>query len=281
MASLLQFAQIISDRNVDISKSRLLRHDRQGSVEWRRGKEAFGHFASFQGGSPSPYNRCRYAFQFIPDHPLQDGRHTALFIGATEVLDEWTHDERRWPRMSTDQALQATRYRAGSGVAAYDLEWMDRFDDLVARLVIEWRNPRAWSQWARQPKEVVELRRWAQEPAFPGFRALMTSFEDISLLWPSWRVALASVRGVYLLVHPDGDQYVGSAYGDRGFMGRWDEYAANGHGGNQLLRSRGPANYAVSILEVASSEMTPREIIRRETAWKNKLGSRAYGLNAN
>ena len=64
-------------------------------------------------------------------------------------------------------------------------------------------------------------------------------------------------------------------------MARWDEYAANGHGGNQLLQRRGQANYAVSILEVASSEMSPDEIIGRESVWKDKLGSRAHGLNAN
>ena len=184
--------------------------------------------------------------------------------------------------MSTLEALQTTRYQHGPNELAYDLEWMDCFEDLVERLVIAWNNPRAWSQWAhKNPKEVVELRRCAQEPPFPGFRALITSFEGIPLLWRSWRTALASVRGVYLLVHPDGHQYVGSATGEGGFLARWDEYAANGHGDNQLLQRRGQANYAVSILEVAWSEMSRDEIIGRESMWKDKLGSRAHGLNAN
>ncbi|MCY3840651.1 MAG: GIY-YIG nuclease family protein [Gammaproteobacteria bacterium] len=280
MAALLAFEQILGERNVPLRESRLLRHDGRGRDEWRRGKAAFGHFASYQ--SRRPYNRCRYAFQFIPDRPLEDGRQTGLLVGATEILDRWEYDGVRCARMSTDEALRATPYRPELGEEAYDLVWLDSFEDLAERLVIEWGNPRAWSQWANQPKEVVEFRRCAEEPPFPGFGKMVTSFEDIPMLWRSWREALGSVGGVYLLVDPEeGDQYVGSAYGEGGFMGRFDEYAANGHGGNKLLRSRGRANYSVSILEVASSEMSVSDIIGRESVWKRKLGSRAHGLNAN
>ena len=275
----IKFDEILRRREVPVSKSRLLRHNDGGASEWRRGKEAFGHFASFQGGQP--YNRCRFAFHFIPDRQLEDGRDTALFVGATEVLDSWQHDGQRLPRMSTDEAMTRTPYRAEPGVGAFDLVWMDEFDDLVERLVVEWSNPRAWSQWAERPKEVVELRRERQEPPFPGFLRLATRIDDIPLLWKSWRTALASVGGVYLLVASNGDQYVGSASGTGGFLARWDEYAANGHGGNQKLKARERGNYDVSILEVAGSGVTVEEIVRRESAWKAKLGSRAHGLNAN
>ncbi|SDL62959.1 hypothetical protein SAMN04488026_10993 [Aliiruegeria lutimaris] len=64
-------------------------------------------------------------------------------------------------------------------------------------------------------------------------------------------------------------------------MGRWSSYAANGHGGNRLLMERPRVNYAVSILEVASPDMSASDIIHREAAWKTKLGSRSHGLNAN
>ncbi|MBO9429588.1 hypothetical protein [Sulfitobacter sp. R18_1] len=40
-------------------------------------------------------------------------------------------------------------------------------------------------------------------------------------------------------------------------------------------------DYQVSILEVASPEMSAAEIIVNEDAWKEKLGARAHGLNAN
>ena len=73
--SLVRFDEILDRRNVPLLKARLLRHDENGADEWRRGKEAFGHFASFQSGQP--YNKCRYAFHFIPDQPLEGGGHTA------------------------------------------------------------------------------------------------------------------------------------------------------------------------------------------------------------
>lgn len=98
----------------------------------------------------------------------------------------------------------------------------------------------------------------------------------------AWRAALASVQGVYLLVCPEtGEQYVGSAYGDGGFIARWAAYAENGHGGNLMLRARPRTNMAISILEVASPDMSAGDIIKREQAWKTKLGSRAHGLNLN
>ena len=261
----------------------MLRHDGRGAAEWRRGKEPFGHFASYQPARASPYNKCRHAFHFIPDQPLDDGEATALFVGATEVRDEWTYDGHRLPPMTSEDALQLSTYRPPVGARAYDLSWMCAFEDLVERIVVAWGSgTRSWSQWAhKQSKEVIELRRHAQEPPFPGFQEFITTLEDIPFLWRSWRQVLSSVNGVYLLVHPEGDLYVGSAYGEGDFLGRWSDYVANGHGGNQLLKKRGRANYTVSVLEVASSAMSPTEIIARESVWKSKLGSRAHGLNAN
>ncbi len=277
------FAEIIERRGVPLRTARLLRHDGRGAAEWRRGKEPFGHFASYQTGRTSPYNKCCHAFHFIPDQPLDDGSATALFVGATEVGQGWTYDESRLPSMSTEDALQSSSYEAPAGARSYDLWWMSAFEDLVERVVVAWGpSTRSWSQWARrQGKAVIELRRHAQEPPFPGFQEFVTTLEDIPFVWRSWRQVLSSVGGVYLLVHPDGDQYVGSAYGEGGFLARWNDYVANGHGGNRLLERRGRANYTVSVLEVASSATSPAEIVGRESVWKNRLGSRAHGLNAN
>ncbi len=69
--------------------------------------------------------------------------------------------------------------------------------------------------------------------------------------------------------------------GLKGLLGRWLVYAANGHGGNVLLRQRGHRDYAVSILEVASPDMSRDDILAREAHWKDKLGARAHGLNEN
>lgn len=79
-----------------------------------------------------------------------------------------------------------------------------------------------------------------------------------------------------------GQQYVGSAYGADGFLGRWKSYA-DGHGGNVGLKELGaPADaFDVAVLEVVGSEATNEEIFGRETLWKEKLGTRVKGLNRN
>ncbi len=282
---IIYFGEIIKRRGVSLKRSRLVRHDKRGAEEWGRSKEAFGHFASYQSTSPGPYNKCRYAFHFIPDRPLDAETHTALFVGATEVLGEWKCDGNRQACMTTDIALQASTFRPQLGERAYDLVWIPTFDDLVERIVIAWgprSSTRSWSQWPeRQDKKVIEIRREAQEPPFPGFQAFITTLEEIPFLPRSWCEVLASVNGVYLLVHPEGKQYVGSAYGEGGFLGRWNDYVKTGDGGNQLLKQRGQADYTVSILEIVSSAMSQSDIIERENIWKEKLGSRVHGLNAN
>ncbi len=66
----------------------------------------------------------------------------------------------------------------------------------------------------------------------------------------------------------DGSQYVGSAVGQGGFIGRWQGYCANGHGGNVLLRQRPSADYIATILKVAGSDATESDILNRESLWK-------------
>ena len=104
----------------------------------------------------------------------------------------------------------------------------------------------------------------------------------IEALPSNWLAALRAARGIYLLTCPrTKEQYVGSAYGEDGFLGRWTGYARDGHGGNIGLKSRELSDYQVSILEVCGSGLTVDEIIRVEALWKAKLQSREMGLNKN
>nr|WP_237229027.1 GIY-YIG nuclease family protein [Rubinisphaera sp. JC750] len=98
----------------------------------------------------------------------------------------------------------------------------------------------------------------------------------------SWIAALKTSRGIYLLTCPrTREQYVGSATGEHGFWGRWQQYLMTGHGGNVELKVRDPSDYQVSILEVAGSAATTEEILSLESLWKQKLQSREMGLNRN
>lgn len=96
------------------------------------------------------------------------------------------------------------------------------------------------------------------------------------------------MAGVYLIVDlRSGDQYVGPAYGDRGILGRWEYHDRTGHGGSarlQALLADDPAQaraFQFTILRTLPLSMAQREVAVVETAFNWKLGSRAFGRNAN
>jgi hypothetical protein len=120
------------------------------------------------------------------------------------------------------------------------------------------------------------------EDPFPGFQALILNLSEIETIPPTWAAALATTRGIYLLTCPrTREQYVGMASGIDGFLGRWREYFANGHGGNVGLKSRDPSDYQVSILETVGTGATLADLAAIEVHWKHKLQSREMGLNRN
>ncbi len=64
-------------------------------------------------------------------------------------------------------------------------------------------------------------------------------------------------------------------------MGRWSNYAKNGHGGNKLLKPRDPNDFQWSIVRTVSRSMSERDVIKIEGIEKIKHGSRVHGLNNN
>jgi hypothetical protein len=173
--------------------------------------------------------------------------------------------------------------KAGS-CDVYDLTLQDPLSDLIGKLFIEWGlGAIAWVQYAdRRNKPITELRTAFQEPKFPGFLNFIQPLSRFDNIPNSWIAALRSSRGVYLLTCPKTkEQYVGSATGESGFWGRWQDYVHAGHGGNLGLKSRDPSDYQVSILEVAGTSATPDDIRTMEGRWQSKLQSREMGLNRN
>lgn len=76
---------------------------------------------------------------------------------------------------------------------------------------------------------------------FPGFKRVDLPKPKLDLVVAqgveSWRTALSSVAGVYLISDSaSGKLYVGSACGEGGIWQRWCQYVASGHGGNVELR---------------------------------------------
>lgn len=169
----------------------------------------------------------------------------------------------------------------------YKLKRNNILDDLSERLVIEWGPATvAWVQ--SKDKEVVEIKGKKSIGDFQSFSLVDLNYQDLKNLiqFPdtnlTWLKALSSVNGVYLIKDKiSGKLYVGSAYGDQGIYGRWSAYARNGHGGNLELQDLDPTNFQFSILEIVPATSTADSVINCENRWKEKLGTRIFGLNKN
>jgi hypothetical protein len=167
------------------------------------------------------------------------------------------------------------------GKNLYAIQPDKRLAEYEGHLTIEWGKAyRSWVQRANlQDKRVLEIRRELHEPPFPGFTQFICDVSQIAAIPPTWQAILKSVKGVYVLVCKEtGKHYVGSAKGEESLWGRFLAYATTGHGGNIELKRRGPKPYQASVLEIVDSD---RDIELLEAAWKQKLLSRAFGLNAN
>lgn len=128
---------------------------------------------------------------------------------------------------------------------------------------------------------------------FPGYSSARLSYDTLRVVVrqrpTAWVTALRSVGGVYLIAdESNGKLYVGSAYGEDGIWGRWENYATNGHGGNKdlmaLLKEKGKGHaskFMFSILEICDLISTRDEVLARECHWKNVLLSREFGYNSN
>ena len=130
---------------------------------------------------------------------------------------------------------------------------------------------------------------------FPGYDKVRLSYEQLSTIIQrrkqDWVAALENQKAVYLITDKgSGKQYVGSAYGENGMLlKRWTDYVSNGHGGNKLLKTivedlgldYVANNFQYSILENYNARVDKRIILEREIWWKETLGSRVFGLNAN
>lgn len=130
---------------------------------------------------------------------------------------------------------------------------------------------------------------------FPGYDNVRLSYEQLSLIISQhkrdWVSALENQKAVYLITdNKTGKLYVGSATSANGMLlQRWSEYAANGHGGNILLKKLVDEqgfdyiknNFQYSILENYNAKVDDSIIFKRESWWKETLQSRNFGYNAN
>lgn len=178
----------------------------------------------------------------------------------------------------------------------YDLEEITSLSHLNDRVVIDWgATARSWVQWyERNPKEIVEIMPAGYLGQFPGLLDFVLDHEELKRLIANpeanadWKHHLSAVNGIYLITdHHTGRQYIGSACGNEGIWQRWSNYAQQWHGGNRELiglYDKDPnhqRHFTYSVLQTLPSNLTQREVVAIENLYKQKLGTRAHGLNAN
>lgn len=181
----------------------------------------------------------------------------------------------------------------------YDYRKLPEFSELEGRLILEYKKPRANYLYLKtclaSMKVSAVLERKMTVAGFAGFKEVDISFDELKVIvsqgLESWKAALGSVAGVYLISDrtPGEHQlYVGSATGAGGLWDRWTAYSQSGHGGNVRLRElkgrRGDgfaANFRFSILEIADKHTGAEEMMRKEIHWKRRLLTRDSGLNGN
>ena len=165
----------------------------------------------------------------------------------------------------------------------FDLELLDIYRDWIGRLEIEWPGKeRSWWRWAnRNQFQIYAIHDHSRFNAeMPPWTELVLSWHELSVLPASWKAKLREWRGIYFIHdQSDGKGYVGSAYSSENILGRWQNYADRGHGGNKLLKKRQPEHFEFSILQRVSPDMEATEVINLESSWKKRLHSIDHGLN--
>lgn len=240
------------------------------------------------------------AYQAFQERPVFDkvdfivsfigaGRTQARLVGVYQVLGRNSGHAGRLPEGCPHREWLDCDY-------FYEMQRLSGFEGLEHRVVIEWgKGTRRWHQWPKN-KEVVEiLPKGELLRPFDDYLGFTLTHSELKYLYSEpeanreWRARLSAVAGVYLvLATTTGQQYVGSADGVEGFWGRWASYAKDGHGGNELLRDLVekhpdgyPGAFSYSILQILPPTCARSEVLKWEGLYKQKLGSRAVGLNVN
>lgn len=280
----MDILEILRSRELDLSKKiKFVRHQGdRGLIPLVLEHGLLDEYQCFQ--SKRYFGKCDYMVAFIGDgssHARLSGVFQIVGDGPVGVIPK------KLVKLGHPSELPDDNRR-------YDLREVPGFDDLKERLVVDWgKGALAWHQWARA-KEVVQILPAGYVRPFPGYLDFQLSFDDLREMVEhpranrEWKTVLSHVAGVYLILDSKtGQQYVGSAYGKDGVWGRWSEYAKTGHAGNVQLRellAKKPGaarGFRFALLRTLPRTLTPKEVIGYETLYKEKLGTRAFGLNSN
>lgn len=264
----------------DHLKTKLVRHrDRRVGIESLIQTGWFDLYQSLQ--SDPVFRNCDRIISFIGD-----GGGRARLIGVYRVIKENDASPSHVPMDCPFPEWSKANYH-------YELERLPEYAALEGRVVIGWSSEISWHQHLKN-YSVIEIAPTGRcLPPFNDYLDFSLSHGQLKDLivnesaHKDWAASLSCVAGVYLvLAESNGSQYVGAAYGSDGIWGRWAQYAKTGHGGNVKLQTllkqdkAYPAAFRYSVLQVLPKSTAATEVIRWESVFKEKLGSRSMGLNS-
>lgn len=263
------------------AKIKLVRHQDKRYDVWELYRT--GHLETYQSYQAGLIFECEYIVVFLG---LEGSR--ARFVNVYKVNGSRPASEMPVPSNFPHSDM------VKSTDIFYYLETLTGFEDLKDRVVIDWGKAAInWHQWLSE-KEVVEILPKGYVTEFPGYLDFTITFDELVSIINNpeanreWHRMLKAVAGVYLITDTKtGMQYVGSAYGKNGLLGRWSVYAKTFHGENKQLEkllgvdNNYAKNFQYTILRTLPKTLTQREVIAYEVLYKKKLGSRAFGLNSN
>jgi len=218
-------------------------------------------------------------------------------FGKADYLISFIAERDRYAKFVGVWRVVSKRLKPSGRGYFYKTEECEGFDELKSRLIVHWGDgTRSWGQWlhTKGNKEISEILPINYVMDFPGFYDFVLSYQELKRMIDNpdsnreWHRMLSSIAGVYLILNKTtGQQYIGSAYGKGGIWQRWKAYAKNPTGGNKLIKAiltSSPEeyeNFQYTILRVLEPNITKDEVLGHEALLKQKLGSRAFGLNAN
>ena len=276
---MITIQELLYNRGLDPnSKTKLVRH-KDTRIDlynmYTTKKEDFLTYQSQQ--SRDVFKGTQYIISFIGEEGS-----LSRFVGVFKVLDVKDNN-------TNELSVIGTNY-----VFYYELEEISGFDDLKERAIIDWGlGTRSWVQWLKMEKEIVEIQPGLHYKQFTDYFDFILDFKElqeiVSNQYKDWKRMLSATKGIYLISDTKtGKLYVGSAYGEEGIWGRWKVYVkTKGHGNNKTLKELITAdknyggNFKFSILMLLPSTITADQAIKKETLFKNKLGTNSFGLNNN
>ncbi len=305
--SLFNIMQLYNN-DIDLSKTKLIRHttDKFDFKELVRS----GLIEKYQSYQGTPvFHTCDYIIVFIADGGMRSILHGIYKIALKPSEKEWhilndNHFNLLYEKRADDEEYIRKNINKNEKKVfeyKYTLDLIDDFKEIYDRIVVEWASAAInWQVLAKdgniiRDQEILEIypKNYARE--FPGFLDFILDFKELRVIIKNpdanklWHQMLSSVAGIYLIRdRSTGKQYVGSAYGKEGILNRWKTYVDKNMKENKDLIELSnnnnedyKYNFSFTILRTLPKTLSDKEVIKIENFYKEKLGSKEYGLNCN